>query len=76
MEHIDYDKQHWINRLFLRLAMFVGEGILEEAEEIRIIDIEENYRDTGQMSVSDLNWLRRTLTGLEQDEEVIWEEEL
>ena len=55
-----------INDLFLDLVPYVGEGIIEECDEIRIIDIEENYRETGSILLSDLIWLKKLLRGLKE----------
>ena len=53
-----------INRLFIELTFYVGEDIISEAEEIRIIDIEEKYRENGSIPLSDLIWLKQLLKEL------------
>ncbi len=53
-----------INDLFIQLTYYVGEDIIPEQEEIRIIDIEENYRETGGIPLKDLIWLKRLLIDL------------
>ncbi len=53
-----------INDLFIELSYYVGEDIIPEPEEIRIIDIEENYRETGGIPLKDLIWLKRLLQEL------------
>ena len=53
-----------INELFLELTHYVAEDIIPEAEEIRIIDIEEKYRETGIVNLSDIIWLKRLLKEL------------
>ncbi|NIQ92055.1 MAG: hypothetical protein GWN93_24965 [Deltaproteobacteria bacterium] len=53
-----------INELFLKLAKHIGEGELLEAEEIRIIDIEERYRECGGVPIKDLLWLKKLLSRL------------
>jgi hypothetical protein len=53
-----------INSLFNQLACHIGEGELLEAEEIRIIDIEERYRECGGIPIKDLLWLKSLLQRL------------
>ena len=53
-----------INEIFLKLATHIGEGELLEAEEIRIIDIEENYRECGGVPIKDLLWLKKLVLRL------------
>ena len=53
-----------INRLFIELTFYVAEDIIPEAEEIRIIDIEEKYRENGSIPLSDLIWLKQLLKEL------------
>ncbi len=53
-----------INDLFIELTYYVGEDIIPEQEEIRIIDIEENYRETGGIPLKDLIWLKYLLKEL------------
>ena len=53
-----------INELFNKLAFHIGEGELLEAEEIRIIDIEERYRECGGVPIKDLLWLKSLLQRL------------
>ena len=53
-----------INDLFIELTYYVGEDIIPEQEEIRIIDIEENYRETGGIPIKDLIWLKYLLKEL------------
>ena len=53
-----------INELFLKLSTHIGEGELLEAEELRIIDIEERYRERGGIPIKDLLWLKKLLQRL------------
>ena len=53
-----------INEIFLKLSNHIGEGELLEAEEIRIIDIEENYRECGGVPIKDLLWLKKLVLRL------------
>jgi len=53
-----------INRLFVELTFYVAEDIIPECDEIRIIDIEEKYRESGSIPLSDLIWLKRLLKEL------------
>ena len=55
-----------INDLFNELTKYVAEDIIPEGEEIRIIDIEERYRETGSIPFSDLIWLKRLLKELKE----------
>ena len=53
-----------INEIFLKLSTHIGEGELLEAEELRIIDIEERYRERGGIPIKDLLWLKKLLQRL------------
>ena len=53
-----------INDLFNELVDYVAEDIIPEGDEIRIIDIEENYRETSTIPLSDLIWLKHLLKEL------------
>ena len=53
-----------INRLFIELTFYVAEDIIPEQDELRIIDIEEKYRENGSIPLSDLVWLRQLLKEL------------
>lgn len=55
-------------RLLIRLVDYIGEGILPEHDEDRIIRIEERWNERGMVRGSDLLWLQETLRRLEKEE--------
>ena len=56
-----------LDQLFLDLSHYVGEGVMTEEMEDRIIHIEEVYRETEHILTSDLILLRELLKKLEGD---------
>ena len=54
-----------LNQLFLDLSHYIGEGVMPEDMEERIIAIEERYRSWGSIFPADLLWLQQTLKKLE-----------
>ena len=66
MKRSEKTLEHRINDLFRELTYYVGEDIIPEAEEIRIIAIEERYRETGATTLKDLLWLKKLLIDLKE----------
>ena len=60
----DTTSEPQINRLFVELTFYVAEDIIPENDELRIIDIEEKYREGGSIPLSDLVWLKQLLKEL------------
>ena len=58
----------FIDRLFRRLACYVGENVLSEHQEAKIIRIEELWRDKWQIRPRDLLWRKETLDRIEREE--------
>ena len=57
------------DRLLLRLIYYVGEDILTDEAEDRIIRIEERWQSSGKVSGSDLFWMQETLRFIEEEGE-------
>ena len=53
-------------RLLLRLIYYVGEDILTDEAEDRIITIEERWQSSGKVRGVDLLWMQETLRELEE----------
>lgn len=51
---------------FRILAYHVGEGVLTDEQEDRIIELEEHYLEHGVIASKDLLWLVRTMKRLEE----------
>ena len=54
-------------RLLLRLIYHVGEDILTDEAEDRIISIEERWQSSGKVRGEDLLWMQETMRALEEE---------
>jgi hypothetical protein len=53
-------------RLLIRLIYCIGEDLLDDEAENRIIEIEERWNSSGQVKPTDLLWMQETMKELEE----------
>jgi len=54
------------DRLLLKLIYYVGEDVLDDDAEDRIVEIEERWQSSGKVRGTDLLWMQETLRELEE----------
>lgn len=61
-------RKNLFDQLFRELACYVGEGILTDAEEDFIIEVEEEYRGKGVIKMANYLCLRQLLRAITGEE--------